>query len=58
MNIDGSNRNVIFQTDLPIFGLSVCADGEHALVLMPTKQTKAINVYRLDICRGRTTRAD
>ncbi len=55
MNEDGSDRNVIFQSDLPIFGMSVCADGEHALFLMPTKQTKAVNIYRLDIAGGRTT---
>ena len=54
MNEDGSDRNVIFQSDLPIFGMSVCADGEHALFLMPTKQTKAVNIYRLDIAGGRT----
>src|ERR1035441_8582808 len=33
----------------------VCADGEHALFSMPTRQTKAINVYRLDITGGKTT---
>ena len=55
MNVDGSDRNVIFQSSLPILGISVCPDGEHALFTMPTKQTKGINVYRLDIAGGRTT---
>ncbi|HEY4931385.1 MAG TPA: protein kinase [Terriglobales bacterium] len=54
MNADGSDRNVIFQTDLPILGMTVCPDGEHALFVMPTKQTKAINIYRLDVSGGRT----
>src|SRR5208283_1989462 len=55
MNADGSDRNVVFQSELPILALSVCADGEHALFLTPTKQSKAINVYRLDIGGGKTT---
>jgi len=55
MNADGSDRNVVFQSDLPILALSVCPDGERALFLTPTKQTKGINVYRLDIAGGRTT---
>jgi eukaryotic-like serine/threonine-protein kinase len=55
MNPDGSDRNVIFQTDLPILAMSVCADGERALIATPTKQTGAINVYRLDIAAGKTT---
>ncbi len=55
MNADGSDRNVVFQTDLPILGMSVCADGERALFVTPTKQTKGVNIYRLDISGGRTT---
>jgi serine/threonine protein kinase/Tol biopolymer transport system component len=55
MNVDGSDRNVVFQSTLPIFGLSVCPDGEHALFTMPTRETKALNVYRLDVTGGRTT---
>ena len=54
MNEDASDRNVIFQSNLPILGVSACADGEHALFATPTKQTKAINVYRLDIAGGKT----
>ena len=56
MNADGSDRNVVFQTDVPVMSLSVCGDGEHALFVTPTKGSKAINVYRLDINGGRTTR--
>ena len=55
MKADGSDRNVIFQTTMPILGLTVCPDGEYALFEMPTKETKAINVYRLDLAGGRTT---
>ncbi len=56
INADGSDRSVTFQTNLPIFQLSVCPDGEHALFTMPTKETKALNIYRLDVAGGRTTR--
>ena len=56
MNADGSERNVVFQTDLPILAMSVCADGEHALFTTPTRQTKGINVYRLDITGGKITK--
>ena len=55
MNADGSDRNVIFQTDLPIIAMSVCSDGQHALLTIPTRQTKAINIYRLDIAGGQVT---
>lgn len=54
INADGSDRNVIFQTNLPILGVSVCQGGDRALFAMPSKETKAINVYRLDISGGRT----
>ena len=37
MNADGSDRNVVFQTDLPILGMSVCPDGERALFIMPSQ---------------------
>jgi serine/threonine protein kinase/Tol biopolymer transport system component len=55
INADGSDRSVTFQSNLPIFGLSVCPDGEHALFTMPTRETKALNIYRLDVSGGRTT---
>lgn len=51
-NADGSNRNVIYQEHLPMGGLSVCHDGQHALFYMPAKDTKAINIWRLDLQSG------
>jgi Tol biopolymer transport system component len=53
MNADGSARNVIYQQTLPLQGLSVCPDGVHALFQMPNKDTKAINIWRLDLQSGR-----
>jgi serine/threonine protein kinase/Tol biopolymer transport system component len=55
MNGDGSNRNVVFQKNLPIGGLSVCHDGEHALFYMPNEQTRTINIWRLDLQSGAVT---
>jgi eukaryotic-like serine/threonine-protein kinase len=55
MNADGSNRNVIYKERLPMGGLSVCPDGAHALFFMANKQTKAINIWRLDLQSGSTT---
>ncbi len=52
MNGDGSNRSIIYQEHLPMSGLSVCRDGAYALFSMPNKQTKAINVWRLDLQSG------
>ncbi len=54
INADGSNRSVTFQSDLPIFGMETCPDGQHALFVKPTKQTRALNLYRLDVDGGRT----
>ena len=51
VNANGSDRNTVFQTDLPIFGMTVCRDGQHALFVKPTKDTKALNVYSLDVRR-------
>ncbi len=55
MNADGSNRNVIYKERLPMGGLSVCSDGTHALFFMANKQTKAINIWRLDVQNGSAT---
>ena len=55
MNADGSNRNVIYKEHLPMGGLSVCPDGAHALFFMPNKQTKGINIWRLDVQNGSAT---
>ena len=55
MNGDGSNRSIIFQEHLPMSELSVCRDGAYALFSMPDKQTKAINIWRLDLQSGSAT---
>ncbi len=49
MNADGSNRNVIYQQNLPMQGLTVCPDGAHAFFTMPNRNTKALNIFRLDL---------
>jgi eukaryotic-like serine/threonine-protein kinase len=55
MNADGSNRAIIYQEHLPMGGLSVCHDGQHVLFFMPSKDTKAINIWRLDLQSGAVT---
>ncbi len=55
MNADGSNRSVIYNERLPMGGLSACPDGAHALFFMANKQTKAINIWRLDLQSGSAT---
>ncbi|MGC2108665.1 MAG: protein kinase [Candidatus Korobacteraceae bacterium] len=55
MNGDGSNRSILYQEHLPMGGLSVCPDGASALFYMPNKQTKAINIWRLDLQSGAAT---
>ncbi len=52
MNADGTNRSIIYQERLPLSGLSVCPDGVSALFSMPNKQTKALNIFRLDLQSG------
>ena len=54
LNVNGNDRNVVFQSDLPIFGMTVCRNGEHALFVKPTKGTKALNVYSLEVNGGKT----
>ena len=55
MNADGSSRNVIYQQNLPMQGLTVCPDGAHAFFGMPNRDTKAINIFRLDLQSGTAT---
>jgi serine/threonine protein kinase len=55
MNADGSSRNVIYQQNLPMRGLSVCPDGSHVFFFMPNRDTKAINIFRLDLQSGTAT---
>ncbi len=52
MNGDGSNRNVVYQQNLPMQGLSVCPDGKYALFSVPNRDTKALNIARLDLQSG------
>ncbi|MGB8887649.1 MAG: protein kinase [Candidatus Korobacteraceae bacterium] len=55
MNADGSNRSIIYHENLPMGGLSVCHDGANALFYMPNTQTRAINIWRLDLQSGSAT---
>ncbi len=52
MNADGSKRTVVYQEHLPMSGLSVCSDGAYALFSMNNKDTKGINICRLDLQSG------
>ena len=52
MNADGSNRSIVYQERLPMSGLSVCPDGVNALFSMPNKETKALNIFRLNLQSG------
>jgi eukaryotic-like serine/threonine-protein kinase len=55
MNADGSSRNVIYQQKLPMQGLTVCPDGTYAFFNMPNRDTKALNIFRLDLQSGSAT---
>ncbi|MGA7462576.1 MAG: protein kinase [Candidatus Korobacteraceae bacterium] len=55
MNADGSKRTVVYQEHLPMSGLSVCSDGAYALFSMNNKDTKGINIWRLDLQSGSAT---
>ncbi len=52
MNADGSSRNVIYQQNLPMQGLTVCPDGVYAFFNMPNRDTKALSIFRLDVQSG------
>jgi len=56
MNADGSNRSVIFETNLPIVSMSVCTSTGQILAAMPNRETKAINIFRMDASGGKPTR--
>ena len=55
MNGDGSSRNVIYQQNLPMQGLTACPDGANAFFSMPNKDTKTLNIFRLDLQNGTAT---
>jgi len=49
MSADGSGRNVVYEQNLPMQGLTVCPDGRYAFFTMPNRDTKALNIFRLDL---------
>ena len=53
INVDGGDRRVIHR-DVPVGGLSVCPNGEQALFYGFNKETKAVNIYRLNVADQRT----
>ena len=55
MKADGSDRNVIFQEHQPMGSLSVCPDGQRAIFVMANKDTRAINVWNLDLQSGKAS---
>jgi len=55
LNADGSNRNVVFETPLPILGMSLCRDAGRVLLSMPNEQTKGINIFGLEVKGGKPT---
>ena len=55
MNADGTSRNVIYQQNLPMQGLTVCPDGVYAFFNMPNRDTRALNIFRLDLQSGSAT---
>src|SRR5271165_2880001 len=55
INADGSDRNVVFESNLPVVGMSVCPSGDRALLEMPNPQTRGINIFRMDLPGGRPT---
>jgi Tol biopolymer transport system component len=55
INPDGSNRSVVFETNLPILGMSVCQSADQVLMAMPNKLTRGINIFRMDVAGGKPT---
>ncbi|HEX8892279.1 MAG TPA: protein kinase, partial [Terriglobales bacterium] len=55
MNADGSDRNVVFETNLPILNMSVCPNSDRVLFAMPNPPTKSINIFRMDVASGKPT---
>ncbi len=53
INVENGDRNVVFTTNLPIISLSVCRETGQLLVSMPNKETKAINIFRMDASGGK-----
>ena len=55
MKADGSGRTVIFESNLPIVSMSVCQATNRVLLAMPDRDTKSINIFRLEASGGRVT---
>ena len=55
MNTDGSDRNVVFETILPIVNMKVCPNSDRLLFAMPNRQTKSVNIFRMDVASGKPT---
>jgi serine/threonine protein kinase/Tol biopolymer transport system component len=55
MNADGSNHNVVFETNLPIVNMTVCPNSDRALFAMPNNQTKSVNIFRMDVASVKPT---
>jgi serine/threonine protein kinase/Tol biopolymer transport system component len=53
LNADGGNRNVLFESALPILGVSVCRDTDRVLFAMPNQETKSVNIFRVDVGGGK-----
>jgi serine/threonine protein kinase/Tol biopolymer transport system component len=55
LNADGSDRNVVFENNLPIVNMDVCPNSDRVLFAMPNRQTKSINIFRMDVASGKAT---
>jgi serine/threonine protein kinase/Tol biopolymer transport system component len=55
INADGNGRTVIFESNQPIIGMSVCDETNRVLLAMPDRETKGINIYRMEATGGRPT---
>ncbi|MGA9565135.1 MAG: protein kinase [Candidatus Korobacteraceae bacterium] len=55
INADGSSRTVILDSNLPIVGMAVCQETGRVLLSMPDRETKGINIYRMEATGGRPT---
>lgn len=53
INAESGDRNVVFSSNLPIIWLSTCRETGQLLFSMPNKDTKAINVYRMEATGGK-----
>ncbi len=53
LNVENGDRNVVFSSNLPILSLSACGETGQLLVSMPNKDTKAINIFRVEATGGK-----